>query len=107
MRPLWIRKQGAVVVVWQDGRLISYDREGEVEDLGVRGSRSDTYQRSLHVDNYMSSLVLLERGSDYSDATTGSSLPTLQTDDGDNVGSSSGSDHERESRSVCIRDVEV
>lgn len=107
VRPLWIRKQGGVVVVWKDGRLVSCDREGEVEDLGVRGSRSDTYQRSLHVDSYMSSLVLLERGSDYSDTTTGSSLPTLQTDDGDNVGSSSGSDREHESGSVCSHNVEV
>lgn len=79
IRPLWIRKKGEVVVVWQGGHLVSYDHGGgEVKDLGIRGSRSDTYQHSLHVDRYLSSLVLLERGPYFSDSATGNSLPALR-----------------------------
>ncbi|XP_057792326.1 F-box/kelch-repeat protein At3g23880-like [Salvia miltiorrhiza] len=95
VRPLWIRKQGEVVVVCQDGRLVSCDRGGGVvRDVGVRGHRSDTYQRSLDVDTFVCSLVLMERGRCSSDVATGNSLHSLQTDDGDNVGSS-GSEHEK------------
>lgn len=106
VRPLWIRKRGGVVAIWKDGRLYSHDEEGgEAEDLGVRGYRSDTYQRSLHVDSFVCSLVLLERGPYSSDAATGNNLQTLQTGDGDNVGSS-GSEYENGSESINKQNVE-
>lgn len=93
MRPLWVRKHGEVMIVWQDGCLISYDPDGgEVKGLGVHGSRSEEYRRSLHVDSYVNSLVLLERGPYFSDAVTCNKLPTLQTNDCDYVGSC-GSDY--------------
>lgn len=107
VRPLWIREQGEVVGIWNDGRLYSHDEEGgEAKDLGVRGYRSDTYQRSLHVDSFVCSLVLLERGPYSSDVATGNNLQTLQTGDGDNVGSS-GSEYENGSESISKHNVEV
>ncbi|KAL0443799.1 UNVERIFIED_CONTAM: putative F-box protein [Sesamum latifolium] len=101
VRPLWIRKHGEVITVWQDGRLIAYDHDGaEVKDLGVRGSRSEDYRRSVHVDGYMKSLVLLEKGSCFSDAVTRTKLPALQTDDCDSIDvGSNGSDCEHSSES--------
>ncbi|XP_047948404.1 F-box protein CPR1-like [Salvia hispanica] len=92
LRPLWIRKQGEAVVVCQDGRLVCVDQEGgRVKDFGLRGHRSDTYQRSLAVDSFVCSLVLLERDA--------SSLSSLPSDDGDSAGSS-GSEYEKRSESV-------
>ncbi|KAI3457104.1 hypothetical protein Pfo_013767 [Paulownia fortunei] len=94
MRPLWVRKHGEVITVWQDGHLISYDPDGaEVKDLGVHGSRYEEYRRSIHVDSFMKSLVLLERGPYFSDAVTCNKLPTLLTNDCDSI-SSCGSDSE-------------
>ncbi|KAK4438884.1 F-box protein [Sesamum alatum] len=99
VRPLWVRKHGDVITVWQDGHLIAYDRDdAEVKDLGVHGSRCEDYLRSVHVDGYVKSLVLLEKGSCFSDAVTRSKLPALRTDDCDSVGSH-GSDCEHSSES--------
>ncbi|GFP79180.1 F-box protein at3g07870 [Phtheirospermum japonicum] len=79
MRPLWVRKRGEVITVWQDGRLVSYGPDGaeEVKDLGVDGSRSEDHRRrSIRVDSYMESLVLLDKGPS-SDVLTSKKLPTL------------------------------
>ncbi|CAA3031948.1 F-box kelch-repeat At3g06240-like [Olea europaea subsp. europaea] len=82
MKPLWVRKDGEVLVITKDGSLVSCDSNGEqVIDLGVHGSRSEEYLRSIHVDGYIKSVVLLEKGPDFSDAVTSSKLPSLQTDD--------------------------
>ncbi|KAL3821391.1 hypothetical protein ACJIZ3_007296 [Penstemon smallii] len=78
-RPLWVRKNGEVIAVSEDGRLICYDLDGEeIRDLGVRGLGCEDYRRSLHVDGFMESLVLLERGRNFSDVITCNRLPTLQ-----------------------------
>ncbi|KAK6134391.1 hypothetical protein DH2020_031880 [Rehmannia glutinosa] len=71
LRPLWVRNKGEVITVCQDGRLISYDPDGgEVKDLGVHGSRSDDYRRSIHVESYVESLILIGRGPYASDSAT-------------------------------------
>ncbi|KAL8512606.1 hypothetical protein ACS0TY_018917 [Phlomoides rotata] len=63
VRGLWVRRNGGVITVWEDGHLMCYyDGDDEVEDVGVGGSRSEEYRRSIHVDSYVSSLVLLENG---------------------------------------------
>ncbi|KAK6134291.1 hypothetical protein DH2020_031981 [Rehmannia glutinosa] len=103
LRPLWVRNKGEVITVCQDGRLISYDPDGgEVKDLGVHGSRSDDYRRSIHVESYVESLVLIGRGPYASDSATCKKLPTLHTSDCDSV-SSCGSDYEHNSERDCKR----
>ncbi|KAG8386774.1 hypothetical protein BUALT_Bualt03G0183900 [Buddleja alternifolia] len=103
MRPLWVRRNGEVVMVREDGRLISYDPNGgEVEDLGVRGSRSEDYRRSVHVESYTTSLVLLERGSCFSDSVTCKELPSLESNDCGS-GGSYGSDCEHNSGSSSAK----
>ncbi|KAK6157536.1 hypothetical protein DH2020_011784 [Rehmannia glutinosa] len=103
LRPLWVRNKGEVITVCQDGRLISYDPDGgEVKDLGVHGSRSDDYRRSIHVESYVESLILIGRGPYASDSATCKKLPTLHTSDCDSV-SSCGSDYEHNSERDCKR----
>ncbi|KAL6536109.1 hypothetical protein OROHE_012954 [Orobanche hederae] len=91
MRPLWVMKHGEVITVGQDGYLISYDPNGEAQgegfkDLGVDGLRSEDYRRSVHVDSYVESLVLLEKGHYSCDALTCKKLPTLHASDCGSVG---------------------
>ncbi|KAL2496998.1 F-box/kelch-repeat protein [Forsythia ovata] len=83
MKPLWVRKDGEVLIVTKDGTLVSceYSNGAQVNDLGVHGSRSEEYLRSVHVDGYIKSVVLLDKGPDFSDAVTLSKLPSLQSDD--------------------------
>lgn len=92
IRPLWVRKCGEVVITgWKDGDLYSYYPNGaEVKDLGVHGSRSEDYGRSIRVDGYTKSLVLLERGPYSYDALTCTKLPNLQAYDHRNSMSSCG-----------------
>ncbi|PIM97243.1 hypothetical protein CDL12_30288 [Handroanthus impetiginosus] len=86
MRPLWVGRHGEVIVVWQDGRLVSYDHDGvEVKDIGVHGSSSEDYRRSIHVDCYMESLVLLKGAHCFPDAVTCYNLPTLHANISDSV----------------------
>ncbi|KAL3632778.1 hypothetical protein CASFOL_025762 [Castilleja foliolosa] len=78
MKPLWVRKRGEVITVRQDGCLVLYGSDGaEVKDLGVYGSRSEDYRRSIRVGSYMESLVLLNKGPYSSDAVSKKELPTL------------------------------
>ncbi|CAI9757204.1 unnamed protein product [Fraxinus pennsylvanica] len=84
MKPLWVRKDGEVLIVTKDGSLVSCDSNGEqVTDLGVNGSRSEEYLRSVHFDGYIKSLVLLEKGPHFSESVTLRKLPSLQSDDCD------------------------
>ncbi|XP_073128494.1 F-box/kelch-repeat protein At3g23880-like [Henckelia pumila] len=83
MRPLWVRKNGGILVARQDGRVVSYDVVGDgVEDLRIRGSSSEEFVRSVHVDGYMESLVLLGRGPMFDDAHVRNILPLLNFGDG-------------------------
>lgn len=83
MKPLWVRKNGEILVARQDGRVVSYDLLGaEGEDLGIRGSSSEEFVRSVHVDCYMESLVLLGRGPKFDDAFIRNMLPLLKFNNG-------------------------
>ncbi|XP_073312170.1 F-box protein At3g07870-like [Primulina huaijiensis] len=83
MRPLWVRKNGEILVARQDGRVVSYDQLGaEVEDLGIRGSSYEEFVHSVHVDGYMESLVLLGKGPKFDDACIRNMLPILKFNNG-------------------------
>lgn len=67
VRPLSIRECGGVLIVCQDGHLISYElQRAEIRHLGGVGSGSqcEEYQRSIHVESYVETLVLLNKGID-------------------------------------------
>ncbi|PIN19088.1 hypothetical protein CDL12_08233 [Handroanthus impetiginosus] len=86
MSPLWVGRRGEVIVVRQDGRLVSYDHDGVVvKDLGVHDSSYEDCRRSIHVDSYKESLVLLEGAHCFSDAVTCYDLPNLHTNNSDFV----------------------
>ncbi|CAA3015254.1 F-box kelch-repeat At3g06240-like [Olea europaea subsp. europaea] len=96
MKPLWIRRDGEVLIVTKDGSMVSCGSSGEeVTDLGVHGSRLEEYLRSVHVDGYIKSLVLLEKGPHFTDSITLRELPSLQSDDCDSD-TDSGSDYNKE-----------
>ncbi|KAL2496730.1 F-box/kelch-repeat protein [Forsythia ovata] len=82
IKPLWVRKDGELLMVPKDGCLVSCDSNGaQVNNLGLSGTSSEEYLRSVYVDSYMKSVVLLEKGPDFNDAVTFSKLPSLQSDD--------------------------
>ncbi|CAA0813308.1 Unknown protein [Striga hermonthica] len=84
VRPLWVRKGGGILAVSEAGRLICFNHDGGkekdeeiIKDIGVGGSRPEYYRRSIHVDSYTESLVLLEKGIYSSYALTTAKLSTL------------------------------
>ncbi|CAI9784365.1 unnamed protein product [Fraxinus pennsylvanica] len=81
MKPLWVRKDGEVLMVTKDGCLVSCDSGAQVNYLDVPSCRSEEYLCSVHVDSFLKSVALLEKGPDFSDAITFSKLPSLQNDD--------------------------
>ncbi|KAL7129055.1 hypothetical protein ABFS83_13G037400 [Erythranthe nasuta] len=89
IRPVWVRKCGGIIAVLQDGGLYSFDlKDDEIKDLGVHCSGYEYYEHSFHVDSYIKSLVLLERGAYFSDSVTCDQLmPNRQIYDCDSIGS--------------------
>ncbi|PIN23463.1 hypothetical protein CDL12_03808 [Handroanthus impetiginosus] len=63
---------------------VSYDDNGvEVKDLGIHGSSYEDYRRSIHVDSYQESFVLLEGNRCFFYTVTCYKLPTLHTNNSD------------------------